>query len=99
MEALRDEMAKPYFAGLQEFVAGERRRHEVYPPEPDTYAALRLTPLDRCRVVILAPSPLVPCASLRMTLSADLTLQHFDIPRSDLLERLHPVSQSLRRAT
>jgi hypothetical protein len=52
-----------------------------------------------CRVVILAPSPLVPCASLRMTLSADLTLQHFDIPRSDLLDRLHPVSQSLRRAT
>lgn len=57
MLALRDEMAKPYFALLQEFVAGERRRHEVYPPEPDTYAALRLTPLPSVRAVILGQDP------------------------------------------
>lgn len=57
MLALRDEMAKPYFAGLQEFVAGERKRHEVYPPEPDTYAALRLTPLPAVRAVILGQDP------------------------------------------
>jgi len=51
------------------------------------------------RVVIMAAFPVVPCASLRLTLSADLSLSHFDLPRADLLERLAPVSQSLRRAT
>ena len=57
MLALRDEMAKPYFAELQDFVAGERKRHEVYPPEPDTYAALRMTPLPAVRAVILGQDP------------------------------------------
>jgi len=57
MLALRDEMAKPYFAELQDFVAGERKRHEVYPPEPDTYAALRMTPLPTVRAVILGQDP------------------------------------------
>lgn len=57
MLALRDEMAKPYFAELQDFVSRERRRHEVYPPEPDTYAALRLTPLPTVRAVILGQDP------------------------------------------
>lgn len=51
------------------------------------------------RVVIMASYPLVPCASLRLTLSADLSLRHFDAPRSELLDRLRPVSRSLRRAT
>ncbi|GAA5120297.1 hypothetical protein JIN84_20540 [Luteolibacter yonseiensis] len=51
------------------------------------------------RVVIMAPYPLVPCARLRLTLSADLSLHHFDVPRSDLLDRLGMVSESLRRAT
>ena len=51
------------------------------------------------RVVIMAPYPLVPCASLRLTLSADLSLHHFDNSRTDLLDRLSPVSQALRRAT
>lgn len=51
------------------------------------------------RVVIMAPYPPVPCASLRLTLSADLSLHHFDVSREDLLDRLSPVSQSLRRAT
>jgi uracil-DNA glycosylase len=57
MLALRDEMARPYFAELQQFVAGERRHHEVYPSEPDTYAALRLTPLPAVRAVILGQDP------------------------------------------
>jgi len=57
MLALRGEMDQPYFASLQEFVADERRRFEVYPPERDTYAALRLTPLPSVRVVILGQDP------------------------------------------
>jgi hypothetical protein len=51
------------------------------------------------RVIIMASSPLVPCASLRLILSADLSLRHFDAPRLELLERLRPVSQALRHAT
>lgn len=51
------------------------------------------------RVVIMVPSPLVPCASLRLTLSANLTLQAFEIPRTELLPRLRSISQSVRHAT
>ena len=57
MEALRDEMAKPYFAELTNFVNEERSRFTVFPPEPDVYAALKLTPLDNVRVVILGQDP------------------------------------------
>jgi hypothetical protein len=53
------------------------------------------------RVVIMAPHPLVPCSRLRLTLSADLSLLHFDVTREELLDRLRPLSQSqsLRHAT
>ena len=57
MEALRDEMAKPYFAELTNFVNEERSRFTVFPPEPDVYAALKLTPLESVRVVILGQDP------------------------------------------
>ncbi len=51
------------------------------------------------RMVVLAPFPLIPCASLRLTLSADLSLRDLDSPRTELLERLQPVAGELRRAT
>ncbi len=51
------------------------------------------------RVVVLSPFPLVACASLRLTLSADLSLHDLDSTRAELLERLHPVAEGLRRAT
>ncbi|HEX7261479.1 MAG TPA: hypothetical protein VF258_06655 [Luteolibacter sp.] len=51
------------------------------------------------RVVVLSLSPLVPCASLRLTLSADLSLGDFDVPRPGLLEKLKPVSEAFSRAT
>lgn len=57
MEALRDEMAKPYFAELTNFVNEERSRFTVFPPEPDVYAALKLTPRENVRVVILGQDP------------------------------------------
>lgn len=57
MEALREEMAKPYFAELTNFVNEERARFTVFPPEPDVYAALKLTPLESVRVVILGQDP------------------------------------------
>lgn len=39
------------------FVAEERRRHTVFPPEADVFRAFELTPFDRTRVVILGQDP------------------------------------------
>lgn len=51
------EVAKPYFRELQRFLAEERSRHVVYPPEPEVQTAFRLTPYERVRVVILGQDP------------------------------------------
>ena len=57
MDALREEMSKPYFVELTDFVRAERERFTVFPPDHEVFAALRLTPLDRVRVVILGQDP------------------------------------------
>ncbi len=54
---LRGEFDKPYWVDLQQFVAGERQRHTVYPPHEDVFAALHLTPFAATRVVILGQDP------------------------------------------
>jgi hypothetical protein len=51
------------------------------------------------RLVVLASSPLVPCASLRLSLSAGLSLDDFDRPRDELLERLQATPEKLRHVT
>ncbi len=54
---LRGELAKPYWADLQTFVAAERDQHPVYPRHEDVFAALHLTPLSGTKVVILGQDP------------------------------------------
>jgi uracil-DNA glycosylase len=54
---LRGEFAKPYWQELQRYVADQRVRHTVFPPEPDVFAALHLTPYADTRVVILGQDP------------------------------------------
>lgn len=54
---LRDQFEEPYWSELQSFVADERRRHAVYPPPHDVFAALHLTPYAETRVVILGQDP------------------------------------------
>lgn len=54
---LRGEFAKPYWQQLQRFVAGERARYTVFPPESEVFAALHLTPYATTRVVILGQDP------------------------------------------
>ena len=54
---LRGEFDKPYWRDLQQFVAAERRRHTVYPPHADVFAALHLTPYADTRVLILGQDP------------------------------------------
>jgi uracil-DNA glycosylase len=54
---LRDELDQPYWKDLQDFVAEERRNHIVYPPQPQVFAALHLTPYAGTRVLILGQDP------------------------------------------
>jgi uracil-DNA glycosylase len=52
-----NELTKPYFQQLQQFVAEERQNHTVYPPAEDVYNALKLTPYDQVRVLLLGQDP------------------------------------------
>lgn len=54
---LRGEFSKPYWSDLQRFVAEERARHTVYPPESEVFAALHTTAHQDVRVVILGQDP------------------------------------------
>jgi uracil-DNA glycosylase len=56
-EALAGERQQPYFLALQRFVAEERRRCTVFPPEPDVFNALRYTEYSQVKVVILGQDP------------------------------------------
>ncbi|MBW3607350.1 MAG: glycosyltransferase [Actinobacteria bacterium] len=49
-----EELKKPYFQALREFVEQEQEEHEVYPPEGDIFAAMQITPFDKVRVLLLA---------------------------------------------
>lgn len=54
---LRATLEAPYWSELMDFVNGERRRHQVVPPEEQTFRAFELTPYDDVRVVILGQDP------------------------------------------
>jgi uracil-DNA glycosylase len=54
---LRAELDAPYFKELQQFVAAERSRQRIYPPQAEVFAALHLTPYDSVKVLILGQDP------------------------------------------
>jgi len=54
---LADEMNKPYFKELKKFVEGERKAHEVFPPEEDVFNAFKATPFDQVKVLLLGQDP------------------------------------------
>ncbi|THF69697.1 uracil-DNA glycosylase [Deinococcus sp. Arct2-2] len=56
-EALAPEFAAPSFHQLKDFLIEERRTHRVYPPAPDVFNALRWTPLEQVKVLILGQDP------------------------------------------
>ncbi len=56
-EVLRDEVGKPYWSHLLEFIKVEYETHEVYPPRAQIFKAFELTPYDRVKVVILGQDP------------------------------------------
>jgi uracil-DNA glycosylase len=56
-KVLAAEFDKPYFKELEKFVAAERKGHTVFPPEPDVFNALKSTPFDQVKVVLLGQDP------------------------------------------
>ena len=56
-QVLAKEMALPGFQQLEQFVDAERMAHAVFPPEPDVFQALHLTPLEQVKVVLLGQDP------------------------------------------
>src|SRR5437660_2703008 len=56
-EVLADEFRKPYFHKLMEFVGEQRREHNVFPPQNETFAAFQLTPYPYVKVLLLGQDP------------------------------------------
>ncbi|MCH9614575.1 MAG: Uracil-DNA glycosylase [Chlamydiia bacterium] len=57
-EKLKTELEAPYIARLKDFLAEEKKRGMiVYPPEDDVFSALRHTPFDQVKVVIVGQDP------------------------------------------
>jgi uracil-DNA glycosylase len=52
-----EELKKPYFEKLQQFVADERGKHLVFPPEKDVFNALRYTAYEDVKVLLLGQDP------------------------------------------
>lgn len=55
---LASEFEKPYMEKLREFLIAEASEGKIiYPPGPDIFAALNLTPFDQVKVVIIGQDP------------------------------------------
>lgn len=54
---LNNEMKKEYFKTLSDFVDREYENYTCYPSKENIYNALKLTPLDKVKVVILGQDP------------------------------------------
>lgn len=56
-QALAAETEQPYFQELLAFVEAERERGPVFPPPEDVFAALRATPIEQVKVLVLGQDP------------------------------------------
>ncbi|MDJ0384869.1 uracil-DNA glycosylase [Streptomyces sp. G-G2] len=57
LPVLGEELDKPYFTELLEFVEKERADGPVYPPREQVFAALEATPFDQVKVLVLGQDP------------------------------------------
>jgi uracil-DNA glycosylase len=57
LPVLSGETTQPYYQQLYDFVGAERRKYRVYPPGKDVFNALRYTPFEGVRVVIIGQDP------------------------------------------
>lgn len=56
-DIIGEETKKPYFERLERFLADERARYTVFPPEKDVFNALATTPYHKVKVMILGQDP------------------------------------------
>ncbi|XP_058631434.1 uracil DNA glycosylase a isoform X1 [Onychostoma macrolepis] len=56
-KALNAEFGKPYFKSLMSFVAEERQKHTIYPPENEVFTWTQTCDLKDVKVVILGQDP------------------------------------------
>jgi uracil-DNA glycosylase len=52
-----DELDKPYFHKLRDFLDAERAKHKVYPPADKVFSALDLTPYHDVSVLVVGQDP------------------------------------------
>ncbi len=55
--ALGDELQKPYFEKLRDFVDAERASQTIFPPEDKVFGALEATPYESVKVFLLGQDP------------------------------------------
>ena len=56
-EVLAGEFEKEYYQKLREFLIAEYSAHQVYPPMEHIFRALKETPYDKVKAVILGQDP------------------------------------------
>jgi uracil-DNA glycosylase len=54
---LASEKDQPYFQELMSFIKNERNQKTIYPPQSDIFNALKYTPLEKVKVVIIGQDP------------------------------------------
>ena len=54
---LGEETTKPYFKKLHAFLEQEHEKYTIYPPVPDIFNALKLTPFQNVNVLLLGQDP------------------------------------------
>ena len=57
LNKLQEEMAKPYFLDMLNFLDGEYSSKKIYPPRNKIFNALKTTPYGNIKVVILGQDP------------------------------------------
>lgn len=56
-ELLKDETEKDYMNNLREFLRGEYKTHRIFPTKSNMFNALKLTPYNEVKVVIIGHDP------------------------------------------
>jgi len=56
-KVLSVEIKNPYYQKLQKFLEKERQKYNIFPSEQDVFAALKLTPFNKVKVLLLGQDP------------------------------------------
>ena len=56
-DILKDEFQKPYYLSIREFLKAEYSTRRIFPPMHDIFNALKYTPFESTKVVILGQDP------------------------------------------